>query len=91
MGASLLAKDRDAVPIRLEQVLGSLAQPFASKLAPTVFSESESALSYQNAGSTAPLYFSWMNCFTSGECRAPTSFFSASESLLSGRATRMFT
>ena len=45
----------------------------------------------QNAGTTAPLYFSMMNCFTSGECSAAASFFMSSESLLSGRATRMFT
>ncbi|MNH31936.1 hypothetical protein D3C79_923480 [compost metagenome] len=48
-------------------------------------------ISDQNAGTTAPLYFSLMNCFTSGECSAAASFFMASESLLSGRATRMFT
>ncbi len=42
----------------------------------------------QNAGTTAPLYFSMMNCFTSGECSAAASFFMSSESLLSGRATR---
>jgi len=49
------------------------------------------AVGYQNAGTTAPLYFSRMNCFTSGLCRAAASFFMASLSLLSGRATRMFT
>ena len=37
----------------------------------------------QNAGRIAPLYFSRMNAFTSGVCRAATSFFTASESLLS--------
>src|SRR5471030_2393320 len=45
----------------------------------------------QNAGRIAPLYFSRMNAFTSGVCRAATSFFTASESLLSSRVTRMFT
>ena len=45
----------------------------------------------QNAGLIAPLYFSSMNFFTSGVCRAATSFFTASESLLSSRVTRMFT
>ena len=45
----------------------------------------------QNAGLTAPLYFSSMNFFTSGVCRAATSFFTASASLLSSRVTRMFT
>jgi len=45
----------------------------------------------QNAGSTAPLYFSVMNFFTSGLCSAAASFFMASLSLLSARDTRMFT
>ncbi len=45
----------------------------------------------QNAGNTAPLYFSVMNFFTSGLCRAAASFFMASLSLLSARDTRMFT
>ena len=45
----------------------------------------------QNAGNTAPLYFSVMNFFTSGLCSAAASFFMASLSLLSARDTRMFT
>jgi len=45
----------------------------------------------QNAGTTAPWYFSWMNCFTASLCRALASFCMAALSLLSGRATRMFT
>ncbi|MGX1183185.1 hypothetical protein AB7M29_000864 [Pseudomonas sp. F-14 TE3623] len=45
----------------------------------------------QNAGSTAPLYFLAMNAFTSGLVRALASFWMATLSLLSGRATRKFT
>jgi hypothetical protein len=45
----------------------------------------------QNAGTTAPLYFSSMNCLTSALCRALTSFCTASASLLSARVTRMLT
>ena len=58
----------------------------ASKPAPTegrVCSDSR----YQNAGTMAPLYFSRMNAFTSGLCRAATSFCMSAESLSSGRAT----
>jgi hypothetical protein len=43
----------------------------------------------QKAGITAPLYFSWMNFFTSGECSALTSFLIPGASLLSLRVTRM--
>ncbi|SHN22651.1 hypothetical protein SAMN05216593_11546 [Pseudomonas asturiensis] len=43
----------------------------------------------QNAGTTAPLYFSIRKALSSGLFSAATSFFMASESLLSGRATRM--
>ncbi len=52
--------------------------------------ENRKVRSDQNAGNTAPLYFSARKVFTSGLCKAATSFFIASESLLSGRATRMF-
>ena len=45
----------------------------------------------QNAGSTAPLYFLAMNSFTCGLVRALASFWMASLSLLSGRATVKFT
>ena len=45
----------------------------------------------QNAGTIAPWYFSSMNCFSSGLCKATTSFCMAIESLFSGRATRIFT
>ena len=45
----------------------------------------------QNAGTTAPLYLLWMNCFTSGLFSALASFWMAGLSLLSWRATRMFT
>jgi hypothetical protein len=41
----------------------------------------------QNAGTTAPLYFSSMKRFTSGEFSAAISFLKAGEFLLSSRAT----
>ena len=41
----------------------------------------------QNAGTTAPLYLSRMNCRTSGEVRAAASFFIAGLSTLSVRPT----
>src|SRR5690349_1336420 len=40
----------------------------------------------QNAGTTAPLYLSAMNCFTSGLCSTAVSFFSAGLATLSVRA-----
>src|SRR5690554_2816824 len=46
---------------------------------------------YQNAGTTAPSYFSMMKSFTASDFSALASFCMASLSLLSGRATRMFT
>ena len=52
---------------------------------------SGSAASAQNAGTTAPWYFSRMKRFTASECKARTSFCMASPSLLSGRATSTFT
>src|SRR5690554_8209792 len=46
---------------------------------------------YQNAGTTAPSYFSMMKSFTASDFSALASFCMASLSLLCGRATRIFT
>ncbi len=47
----------------------------------------QSARVHQKAGTTAPLYFSSMNFFTSGVFKAAASFLMAALSLLSSRAT----
>lgn len=85
-------RTQDAGPLRHARLASwkALDQKKAPESLPGPWA-SQVAGADQNAGTTAPLYFSLMNWRTSSLCSAAASFCMASLSLLSGRATRMFT
>lgn len=72
-----------ALPNRLRGGCASTALPAWESLRPA-----RGRAPDQKAGTTAPLYFFSMKALTSGLVSAAESFFKASLSLLSGRATR---